>query len=89
MPACIVPAPIPPPVCNLAPRDVEQFVDALATFHAHFVPAFRRPEQATAANTYLHGLLGDQPRKTTERIALTQGVNVRDLQHFISEPVAD
>ncbi len=85
MPPCIVPAPTPPPVCNLAPRDVEQFVDALAAFHAHFVPAFRRPEQATAANTYLHGLLGDQPRKTTERIALTQGVNVRDLQHFIGQ----
>ncbi len=85
MPPYIVPAPPPPPVCNLAPRDVAQFVDALATFHAHFVPAFRRPEQAAAADTYLQGLLGDQPRKTSERIALTQGVNVRDLQHFIGQ----
>jgi SRSO17 transposase len=49
------------------------------------MPAFRRPEQAAAAHVYLHGLLGEQPRKTTERIALTQGVNVRDLQHFIGQ----
>jgi SRSO17 transposase len=85
MPALILPAPIPPPVCNLAPRDVMQFVDALAAFHAHFVPAFRRPEQAANADTYLHGLLSQQPRKTIERIALTQGTNVRDLQHFIGQ----
>ena len=85
MPPVIVPAPTPPPVCNLAPRDVEQFVDALAAFHAHFVPAFRWPEQAEAANVYLEGLVGQQPRKTIERIALTQGRNVRDLQHFIGQ----
>jgi SRSO17 transposase len=60
-------------------------VDALAAFHAAFVPAFHRPEQAAAADTYLHGLLSAQPRKTIERIALTQGVNVRDLQHFIGQ----
>ena len=85
MPPLIVPAPSPPPVCNLAPRDVAQFVDALGTFHAHFAPAFRRPEQAAAADIYLQGLLGEQRRKTIERIALTQGVNVRDLQHFIGQ----
>jgi SRSO17 transposase len=45
------------------------------------------------AEVYLNGLLSDQPRKNTERIALTQGGNVRDLQHFVgqspwpSEPV--
>jgi SRSO17 transposase len=85
MPAVIVPAPCPPPTCNLAPRDVEAFVDALAAYHAYFAPAFRRPEQEQWATVYLHGLLDDQPRKTIERIALTQGVNVRDLQHFIGQ----
>ena len=85
MPSLILPAPTPPPVCNLAPRDVEQFLDALAEFHASFVPAFRRPEQAANANIYLQGLLGPQSRKTTERIALTHGSNVRDLQHFIGQ----
>ncbi len=85
MPHVIVPAPSPPPFCNLVPRDIEQFVDALATFHVSFADTFRRPEQASAANVYLHGLLGSQSRKTTERIALTQQVNVRDLQHFIGQ----
>src|SRR5262245_13492735 len=95
MPPLIVPAPCPPPTCNLAPRHVEQFVDALAAYHATFAEAFRRPEQARWAAVYLQGLLGPQPRKTTERIALTQGVNVRDLQHFLgqsawaTEPVID
>lgn len=85
MPTIIVPAPSPPPECNLAPRDVEQFVAALATYHAYFAPAFRRPEQGAWAGIYLNGLLSDQSRKTIERIALTQGVNVRDLQHFIGQ----
>ena len=85
MPTVIVPAPGPPPVCNLSTAEVEQFVDTLATYHAYFAPAFRRPEQATWAAVYLNGLLSDQPRKTSERIALTQGCNVRDLQHFIGQ----
>jgi SRSO17 transposase len=85
MPPIIVPAPCPPPVCNLAARDVESFVDALATYHAAFTEAFRRPEQVRWSAVYLHGLLGSEPRKTIERIALTEGVNVRDLQHFIGQ----
>ncbi len=85
MPHLIVPAPSSPPICNLVPHDVEQFVDALASYHASFADTFRRPEQASAATVYLHGLLGPQSRKTTERIALTQNVNVRDLQHFIGQ----
>ena len=89
MPPVIVPAPCPPPVCNLAPRDVEQFVDALAAYQAAFAEAFRRPEQVVWAGVYLQGLLGPDPRKTTERIALTQGVNVRDLQHFIGQSAWD
>jgi SRSO17 transposase len=85
MPTVIVPAPYPPPQCNLAPSDVEQFAAALAAYHTYFAEAFRRPEQRTWAAVYLNGLLGEQPRKTTERIALTQEVNVRDLQHFIGQ----
>ena len=30
-------------------------------------------------------MLGSEARKTSERIELTQGVNVRDLQHFIGQ----
>jgi SRSO17 transposase len=34
---------------------------------------------------FRNGLLSEQSRKTSERIALTQGVSVRDLQHFIGQ----
>lgn len=85
MPAVIVPAACPPPQCNVAVADVGQLVDALAAYHASFEQAFRRPEQHARAAVYLNGLASDLPRKTTERIALTQGVNVRDLQHFIGQ----
>ena len=37
------------------------------------------------AGVYLNGLLNDQLRKNIERIALTQAVNVRDLQHFTGQ----
>ena len=85
MPTVIVPAPCAPPTCNLAPRDVEAFVEALAAYHAAFAEAFRRPEQLRWSAVYLQGLLGPESRKTTERIALTQGVSVRDLQHFLGQ----
>jgi hypothetical protein len=45
MPTVIVPAPSPPPVCNLAPRDVEQFVPALAAYHASLSPPFADPNK--------------------------------------------
>ena len=95
MPAEIVAETCPAPKCNLSPRDVEGLVDKLKTYHSLFKPAFRRSEQADWAEVYLHGLLGNQPRKSVEPIALSLGVNVRDLQHFIGqshwrlEPVAD
>jgi SRSO17 transposase len=85
MPESIVPAPCPPPSCNLAPKDVEGFVDALADYHALFAAAFRRPEQRYWASVYLRGLFDDLPRKTVERIALTQGVKVRPLQQFLGQ----
>src|SRR5947207_5693493 len=89
MPPVIVPAPCPAPVCNLLPADLQQFVDALAAYHAALAPAFRRTEQHTGAGVYLNGLLSEQGRKTTEHIALTQEVNVRDLQHFIGQSAWD
>ena len=75
----------PAPECDLSPNEVEQFVEELVTYHEQFVPAFRRPEQARWSQVYVRGLLGDSPRKTTERIALDLGVNVRNLQHFVGQ----
>jgi SRSO17 transposase len=57
----------------------------LAAYHSAFADAFRRPEQDSWARVYLRGLLDNLPRKTVERIALTQGESVRDLQHFIGQ----
>jgi len=69
----------------LLPGDVEQLVDELAAYYRLFASAFRRPEQAKWGEVYLNGLLGSLARKTTERIALDLGQNVRDLQHFIGQ----
>ena len=85
MPVEIIAQTCPAPECNLLPGDVEQFVDELAAYYGLFQPAFRRPEQTKWGEVYLNGLLGDLPRKTTERIALESGHNVRDLQHFIGQ----
>src|SRR6266498_1625452 len=85
MPGTIVAETCPAPKCNLSPRDVKGLVDKLKVYHTLFEPAFRRPEQADWAGIYLQGLLGDQPRKSVEPIALSLGVNVRNLQHFIGQ----
>jgi SRSO17 transposase len=69
----------------LLPGDVENFVEELAAYYREFASAFRRPEQVAWGEIYLQGLLGDLPRKTTERIALDLGCNVRDLQHFLGQ----
>jgi SRSO17 transposase len=75
----------PAPECNLSDKDVEQIVEELDGYASLFAPAFRRREQWTWGQVYLKGLLGDAPRKTAERIALEQGENVRDLQHFVGQ----
>lgn len=85
MPAEIITQTCPAPECNLLPSDVEQFIEELTAYFNLFESAFRRPEQAKWGKVYLNGLLGDLPRKTTERIALDLGHNVRDLQHFIGQ----
>jgi len=85
MPSTIVPDPAATPHCNLAPRDVAGLVEHLAAYHAHFAPAFARPEQAWWAKQYLHGLLSDCPRKSIEPMALALGLKIRAMQHFIGQ----
>jgi SRSO17 transposase len=65
--------------------DIEQLVEELAVYYRLFAPAFNRPEQAKWGEVYMNGLLGNLGRKTTERIALDLGQNVRDMQHFIGQ----
>ena len=75
----------PAPECNLTPRDVNGLLDRLATYHAHFAPAFARCDQARWAEVYLRGLLSDCERKSIEPMALHLGVPIRALQHFIGQ----
>lgn len=75
----------PAPECNLTPRDVSGLLNQLAAYHAHFVPAFARCDQAHRAEMYLRGLLSDCERKSIEPMALHLGVPIRPLQHFIGQ----
>lgn len=75
----------PAPECNLTEQDIQRFVEEMKDYVALFEPAFQRAEQLEWSKTYLHGLLGDAPRKNIERIALELGENVRSLQHFIGQ----
>jgi SRSO17 transposase len=85
MPRTIVTDSYPAPEFNLTQRDVEQFLPELAAYWELFAPAFGRIEQFRRSQIYLKGLLSNLSRKTTERIALEFGENVRDLQHFIGQ----
>ena len=85
MPELIITETCPAPECNLTACDIGEMVDELARYHERFGNAFGRVEQMRQSRIYLQGLLGDAPRKTTERIALEQGVNVRSLQHFVGQ----
>ena len=85
MPELIIAETCPAPECNLTAFEIEEMVDELATYHERFATGFGRVEQMRQSRTYLQGLLSDLPRKTTEGMALEQGVNVRTLQHFIGQ----
>jgi len=85
MPELIIAETCPGPECNLTAFEIEEMVDELSRYHERFRDAFGRVEQMRQSRIYLQGLLGEQPRKTTERIALEQGVAVRTLQHFIGQ----
>ena len=85
MPTTIVTDSYPAPEFNLTQRDVEQCLPELAAYWELFAPAFGRVEQFRWSQVYLQGLLSDLARKTTARIALAFGENVRDLQHFMGQ----
>lgn len=76
------------PVLDLTPTDLDGILDELHAYHAIFSPLFARREQREWAETYLHGLLLDIPRKSIEPIVLhLRGADrnaVRTLQQFVS-----
>lgn len=85
MPDLIIAETCPAPECNLSVHEIVGFVDELAAYHEQFAEAFGRVEQMKWSGVYLNGLLGDLPRKTSERMALDLGVNVRSLQYYMGE----
>jgi SRSO17 transposase len=85
MPTRIVTDTCPAPGCNMTDRDIESFMDEMATYVEEFEPAFRRQEQLGWCRSYLEGLLGEASRKNIERMALDLGEKVRSMQHFIGQ----
>jgi len=71
--------------CELTPEAIEGMVNELSEYHAQFRSAFARPEAFEHSLVYVRGLLGEEERKNTERMALGQGKNVRNLQYFIGQ----
>jgi len=89
MPAEIVIQTCPAPQCNLSPKDVERSLKELNDYMKQFEPAFQREEQRIHSQTYLHGLLGQAPRKNVEQMALGLGEKVRSLQYFVGQSTWD
>ena len=85
MPSRIVTETCPAPECNLTVADIEQFLPELTSYLELFAGSFVHQAQLAWSEVYLHGLLGEAVRKNVEQIALSLGVNVRSLQHFIGQ----
>ena len=85
MPKEIVIETSPAPECNLVEQDIEHFLDEMTCYIEMFEPAFQRTEQLEWSKAYLHGLLGNAPRKNIEQMALELGEKVRSMQYFIGQ----
>ncbi len=85
MPAEIVTESCLAPKCNLSEKEIDCFLDEMMSYMEMFRPAFQRVEQLKRSKAYVHGLLGDAPRKNVEQIALGMGEKVRSLQYFVSQ----
>jgi SRSO17 transposase len=85
MPAEIVTESCPAPKCNLRRNDIERFAEELTKYMKLFEPAFQRVEQRKRSKAYVHGLLGNAPRKNVEQMALGLDEKVRSLQYFVGQ----
>ena len=85
MPAEIVTESCPVPKCNLRRNDIERFAEELTKYMKLFEPAFQRVEQRKRSKAYVHGLLGNAPRKNVEQMALGLDEKVRSLQYFVGQ----
>ena len=73
------------PRFNLAPRDVENLLKELKTFHKTFSPHFQRKEQRHWSLKYMQGQMLKIERKAIEPMARAlDGGNVQAMQQFVS-----
>src|SRR5213080_4392434 len=78
------------PRFDLTPRDVEEFLDELQTFHDHFRSCFSRSEPRGHFFNSMVGQFSELERKSIEPMALeVAGGNVRGMQRFISDNIWD
>src|ERR687895_2350434 len=76
------------PPFDLAPADVEGFLDELRAFHGVFQACFVRREPREHFLRYMAGQLSSLERKSIEPMALhIEGGNIRGMQRFISDDV--
>jgi SRSO17 transposase len=75
----------PAPECNLSTKAVKLFLNELKRYMKLFKGAFQRVEPIKKSLAYLHGLLGNAPRKNVEQMALGQKEKVRSLQYFVGQ----
>jgi SRSO17 transposase len=78
------------PMFDMAPRDVEGFLDALQEFQSAFHDCFPRSEPRAHFFDYMVGQFSTLERKSIEPMALqVEGGTIRGLQRFISDVVWD
>jgi len=78
------------PRFDLTPRDVEEFLDELQAFHAHFRSCFSRREPRGHFFNSMVGQCSELERKSIEPMALeVAGGNVRGMQRFLSDDIWD
>jgi len=70
-------------------QDIAKLGRMLAQFLTYFTSCFARPAGRDLLNVYVRGLLSSVQRKSTEAIALDQGVAPRTLQRFLESIVWD
>ena len=70
-------------VGRLSVRDVETLSEHLAEFMKPYLKAVGWSSREKQLSAFVAGLLGGTERKSVEPIALAQGVDRRQLQHFV------
>lgn len=72
-------------VGDVAAGDVEVLAEHLGEFMKPYVEVIGWSSREKQLEAFVAGLLGGTERKSVEPMALAQGVDRRQLQHFVGE----